>query len=221
MIRRSHSQPGVDLSYVKLTGESNGDAGDQYTGLDRFGRIVDQRWLAASSGEAQDRFLYTHDRNSNRLSRINAIDSALDELYSYDDLNRLTGSQRGTMDARIVGSYIFHKGSPAFDQSGGGTNVQSALDTGKSLAQEQAGELTLTYQNMINTTRGLNGLVFDIENLSSTSLTAADFHFQMSPEYVYNQQANPPADWAAAPAPTQIRRASIGQRQPGHPAAGK
>jgi hypothetical protein len=26
-------------------GESNGDGGDQYTGLDRFGRVVDQRWI--------------------------------------------------------------------------------------------------------------------------------------------------------------------------------
>ena len=37
------SQPGVDLTYIKQSGESNGDAGDQYTGLDRFGRVVDQR----------------------------------------------------------------------------------------------------------------------------------------------------------------------------------
>ena len=31
---RSYPQPGTELTYVKLTGESNGDAGDQYTGLD-------------------------------------------------------------------------------------------------------------------------------------------------------------------------------------------
>ena len=28
--------------------EGNGDAGDQYTGLDRFGRVMDQRWLNGS-----------------------------------------------------------------------------------------------------------------------------------------------------------------------------
>ena len=53
---RSHSQPGVDLTYVKQSGESNGDAGDQYTGLDRFGRVVDPRWIKTSSGTATDRF---------------------------------------------------------------------------------------------------------------------------------------------------------------------
>src|SRR5262249_59106604 len=43
VVRRSHPQSGVDLTYAKLTGESNGEAGDQYIGLDRFGRVVDPR----------------------------------------------------------------------------------------------------------------------------------------------------------------------------------
>ncbi len=38
VVKRAHSQPGVDLTYIKQSGESTGDAGDQYTGLDRFGR---------------------------------------------------------------------------------------------------------------------------------------------------------------------------------------
>ncbi len=42
VVKRAHPQPGVDLTYIKQTGEPNGDAGDQYTGLDRFGRVVDQ-----------------------------------------------------------------------------------------------------------------------------------------------------------------------------------
>ena len=63
VVIRSHSQPGVDLTYVKQSGESNGDAGDQYTGLDRFGRVVDQRWIKTSSGTATDRFQYGYDRD--------------------------------------------------------------------------------------------------------------------------------------------------------------
>ena len=34
--------PGVNLTYVKLSGESDGAAGDKYIGLDTFGRVVDQ-----------------------------------------------------------------------------------------------------------------------------------------------------------------------------------
>ena len=184
-------------------GESDGDAGDQYTGLDRFGRIVDQRWLSTSGpniGQSVDRYGYTHDRSSNRTSRLNLVDTALNELYSYDGLNRLTSSERGLMDARIVGSYIYHKDS-SFDINQG---VQAALDTGKSLAREEVGSVTLSYNNLINTSRGLNGLVFDVENLATTNLSTDDFEFQMSPQGVYNQQNNPPASWAAAPAPSQI-----------------
>jgi YD repeat-containing protein len=106
VVRRGHSQPGVDLTYIKQTGESNGDAGDQYTGLDRFGRVEDQRWLDTSSGTATDRFQYGYDRDNNRLYRENLIDAAFSELYhengsssGYDLLNQLTDWQRGTLNS--------------------------------------------------------------------------------------------------------------------------
>lgn len=66
MVTCAHSQPNVDLSYVKRSGESVADAGDQYTGLDRFGRVVDQRWLNPSTGTATDRFQYGYDLVGNR-----------------------------------------------------------------------------------------------------------------------------------------------------------
>src|SRR5262249_12421308 len=81
VLRRAHSQPGVDLTYIKQTGESNGDAGDQYTGLDRFGRIVDQRWINTTSSTATDRFQYSYDRDSNRLTKANLVNSSFNESY--------------------------------------------------------------------------------------------------------------------------------------------
>lgn len=39
---RNHPETGVDRTYVKRVGEPAGDAGDQYAGLDRFGRVDDQ-----------------------------------------------------------------------------------------------------------------------------------------------------------------------------------
>jgi len=76
VVKRAHSQPGVDLSYIKLTGESVGDAGDQYTGLDRFGRVVDQRWINGSSTDV-DRYQYGYDRDGNRLYKDNKVLSSL------------------------------------------------------------------------------------------------------------------------------------------------
>src|SRR5262249_50853688 len=94
----------VDLTYIKLAAEAVGDAGDQYTGLDRFGRVVDQRWRKTSDGSHTDRFKYGYDRDSNRLYRDNLVNSAFGELYhangsanGYDSLNQLTDFRRGVL----------------------------------------------------------------------------------------------------------------------------
>lgn len=96
VVKRAHPQSGADLTYIKLTGESNGDSQDQYTGLDRFNRVVDQRWNSGTM--SLDRFAYGYDRNGNRLYKQNLVDSGNSELYGYDGLDRLTGMQRGTLD---------------------------------------------------------------------------------------------------------------------------
>ncbi len=97
IVKRAHPQSGVDLSYIKLTGESVGDAGDQYTGLDRFGRIVDHRWINGSNVDL-DRYKYGYDRNGNRLFRENVVLASLSEVTSYDDLNQIASYKLGTLN---------------------------------------------------------------------------------------------------------------------------
>ncbi|MBX9582001.1 MAG: hypothetical protein K2X87_16980 [Gemmataceae bacterium] len=99
VVRRGHSQPGVDLTYIKQGAEPTGDAGDQYTGLDRFGREVDQRWIKTSSGTATDRFQYGYDRDANRIYRDNLVNTAFGELYGYDGTGQVTSFARGTLNA--------------------------------------------------------------------------------------------------------------------------
>jgi hypothetical protein len=122
VVKRAHPQPGVDLTYIKQSGESNGDAGDQYTGLDRFGRVVDQRWLVTSTGTATDRFQYGYDRDSNRLYRNDLINTSFGELYhvsgagnGYDGLNQLVAFSRGVLTAS--GSTLDTISSPSHSQS--------------------------------------------------------------------------------------------------------
>jgi RHS repeat-associated protein len=103
VVTRSHPQPGVDLTYVKQGSESNGDAGDQYTGLDRFGRVVDQRWIKTSTGTATDWFQYGYDRDSNALYRDNLVNGAFGELFSYDGLNQIASFARGTLNGTKTG----------------------------------------------------------------------------------------------------------------------
>jgi hypothetical protein len=105
--QKDRPQPGVDLSYIHQT-NATGDAGDKYTGLDRFGRVVDQNWVNPSTGVSTDNFGYGYDRNSNVLYRSNLVNASFGELYhtsagsdqtGYDPLNRLTNFSRGTLIA--------------------------------------------------------------------------------------------------------------------------
>ncbi len=105
IVGRRHPEADLDLVYYSETG-TTGPAGDQYTGLDRFGRVVDQRWVDSSGGgwSDVDRFGYGHDRNGNRLYEENLVQSTLSELYvdptsgEYDQLDRLTQFSRGTLN---------------------------------------------------------------------------------------------------------------------------
>jgi RHS repeat-associated protein len=99
LVERTQDQAGTRLTYLKQGSELNGEAADKYEGLDRFGRVVYQRWIN-SGGTSIDRYGYSYDRNSNRISKTNALYSVYDEGYAYDGLDRLTQVDRlsGTSD---------------------------------------------------------------------------------------------------------------------------
>jgi hypothetical protein len=99
----------------------------------------------------------------------------------------------------VVNAKVYYLRS-AFD----GSNVDGALDSGKSLAKSGAGSRALTFENVINTTRGINGLVFDVAGLTATSLSSSDIAFRMSPLGSFDEGANPPSSWSAAPSPSNI-----------------
>ena len=87
----------MKLTYIKQAGEPNGDAGDQYTGLDRFGRVVDQRWPQGSS--ELERVDYGFTAASNRQWRQNRVaTNGQDEYYNYDGLYQVAELNRGTLN---------------------------------------------------------------------------------------------------------------------------
>ena len=53
IVEWDHPQTGVNLTYIQQPGETgaNTDGGDQYTGLDRFGRVIDQNWVNTTTGD--------------------------------------------------------------------------------------------------------------------------------------------------------------------------
>jgi RHS repeat-associated protein len=96
VVQRAHPQAQVNLTYIQQPGDPNAntDAGDQYTGLDRFGRVIDQLWLSTSvGGGATDRFQYGYDRDSNVLFRDNLVNPAFGELYHTSGVNDVFDSQ--------------------------------------------------------------------------------------------------------------------------------
>ncbi len=99
-------QAGVELTYIQQSGDSNAntDGGDRYTGLDRFGRVIDQNWINTSTGASVDRLQYAHDRDGNVLSRNDLVETALSQLYSYDNLSRLSSFSQGTLSGGAISS---------------------------------------------------------------------------------------------------------------------
>jgi RHS repeat-associated protein len=93
VVQRAHPEANLTLSYINAPGGST-DGGDQYTGLDRFGRVVDQYWSVGAT--ATDNFQYGYDRDSNPLTRTNALQGALSEQFGYDGLNRVTSFTLGS-----------------------------------------------------------------------------------------------------------------------------
>jgi RHS repeat-associated protein len=97
VVIRSHPQA-TDLTYVGSTGAG----GDQYSGLDAFGRVVDQLWTGGSG--VTDRFQYGYDEDSNRTFRDNLVDSNFGEAYTYDGLNQVATFARGVLSGGTISS---------------------------------------------------------------------------------------------------------------------
>ena len=113
VVRITYPQPEV---WLDLWGGTSG----VFAGLDQFNRIIDQRWQNAitSTPADIDRYQYGYDQNSNRQYKANVVGTpivtnGLDEYYTYDDINRLTDMQRGTLNGTNTGI----SGTPTIEQT--------------------------------------------------------------------------------------------------------
>ena len=122
IVQRNRPQAKSMLTYIQQPGDTlaSSDGGDRYTGLDRFGQVIDQYWLNPVTNTATDRFQSWYDRGGNVLYKNNLVNGAFSELYhpsggadssGYDNLNRVTSFSRGTLT---------HTNSANVDPSGRG-----------------------------------------------------------------------------------------------------
>jgi RHS repeat-associated protein len=150
---------GVSLTYIHQSGDTlaGSDAGDQYTGLDRFGRVVDQYWTNLSTpGSPTDRFQYGYDRDSNVLYQDNLVDPSESFLYhessstpgddntAYDPLNRITAWSQGTLSASGNNGNTLDTNSGA-----GGTYAYTATGAPASTSSQT---MTTNSQNQVTST---------------------------------------------------------------------
>jgi hypothetical protein len=103
----------IKVEYPAVPGDGEslaltyGSAANGYSGFDRFGRTLNQKWSLQSAGTLKDQYTYAYDRAGNRLSRDVLPDAGtpptgLDHYYSYDGLDRLTQSNRGDLDGGVI-----------------------------------------------------------------------------------------------------------------------
>jgi RHS repeat-associated protein len=145
-----------------------GDGGDQYAGLDRFGRVVDQLWTNTGTSTTTDEFQYGYDAVGNRLYRNNTVNTAFGELYTYDALNQLATFQRGTLNSTKTGLTGSASASQSFstDAVGNFTSVTTngTAQTRSANAQNQytaiSGATTPTYDANGNMTTDETGRQF-------------------------------------------------------------
>jgi RHS repeat-associated protein len=170
---------GVELSFLGTVGSTGGDAGDQYTGLDRFGRVIDQNWNTASTGAGIDQSQYGYDADSNvtymdnvtntSSGTINSTLAGESQLYTYDNLNRLTTFSSGALS--ISGETASISGTPASTEGWSldalGNWVSSSSDgvtTDRSNSNQNqitsVGTGTLDYDANGNTTTDQNGQTY-------------------------------------------------------------
>ncbi len=148
VVQRAHPLDNVNLTYIQQPGDThaNHDAGDQYTGLDRFGRVIDQFWLAAASGTATDRFQYSYDTDSNVQARNNLVNGGYNESYTYDQFNQLATFQRGSHTQRWTLDPLGN-----WDQFTNDSQIQARSNNSQNQITSITGPNTPTYDNNGNT----------------------------------------------------------------------
>ena len=78
----ARSRPQSSVSLASFVVGSVGAGGDQYVGLDQFGRVVNQNWVN-SSGASVDNYTYSYDADGNVTAKNNVLDAAYSEKYTY------------------------------------------------------------------------------------------------------------------------------------------
>jgi RHS repeat-associated protein len=99
-VRTVYPESSAQYTLIGTTGGTNPDSGDIYLGLDRFGRVINANCANVAGTATLARVKYGYNRVSSRTWRDNLSPgmTGYDELYGYDQLQRLQTLGRGTLN---------------------------------------------------------------------------------------------------------------------------
>ncbi len=179
IVQRNHPQTGINLTYLGSSG-SIGAGGDQYVGLDQFGRVVNQNWVN-SSGVTVDGYTYSYDANGNVTAKNNTLDSAYSQTFTYDQLNRLASSTQGgsayqswNLDSQGNWSSFTNQGSTQTETANAQNQITSI-----------SGQTTPTYDANGNMTTDQVGNTYTY-NAWNQLVAVKDSAGQVIAQYTYN-----------------------------------
>ena len=102
----------------------------------------------------------------------------------------------------VINALVAIPNRQVFYKNSGFTGVPAALDSSKVLLRSTTTTQVTSFANVINYSRGINGLVLDVAGLAAASLSASDFIFRVAPAGASGTVD--PNTWLAAPTPTLI-----------------
>ena len=162
----------IELTYLSVDDET-GSAGDEYTGLDQFGRVDEQLWYNTSTSTAVYDVQYIRDDDGNVLFAIDTLNSSMGGLFEYDNLGQVTEYEQGDVvylgpDYGISGSVVESENF-TYDSLGndlvnsttttGTTTITSTFNFDNQITSISSGTLP-TYDNNGNMLTDQNGLVY-------------------------------------------------------------
>jgi RHS repeat-associated protein len=173
VVERNRPQTNVKQTLIFQSGDAlaNSDGGDQYTGLDRFGRVIDQNWVNTTTGQATDRFQMGYNQDGDVLYRQNLVDAVMSELDQYDNLHQLINFQRGTLNSTHDGIVGTPSASQNWDPDAlGNFNSVTTNGTTQTRTANQQNEITgisgagtVTYDANGNLTADGNGNTYNYD----------------------------------------------------------
>ena len=148
-------QPGLERRWKKLAGQPNGDAGDPYTGYDRFNRVEQMLWQRSAGVPPVPMPLVHVQWGYNRASLktwrkdlLAPASSGQDLHFGYDGLYQVAERQRGLLNTNTsaIGGIPSQQEDFSYDETGNWVSYRQAntgeLDIDQSRVNNRSNQIT-------------------------------------------------------------------------------